>query len=216
MLDFGFDAWGGNFRRRHPLTNDDAVPSFVADTTGAPEEDHGAYVLERGNLEVNGAGVALLNWDCQDDRNPGLSQAEHEAILRESLGLTKILWAYGHDRRRHPRPHRRLCTFSRRRHGRHRRDVLGRGDRGRPWPPPVRRRASWCGFRTGATDYMNWLVGDGFVVGMAFGDAEADGVAEALLTAAFVGRDVYMIDATSLWESGGGVHCVTNDQPAAR
>jgi agmatine/peptidylarginine deiminase len=73
------------------------VPAFVAETTGAPWEDHGGYVLERGNLEVNGAGVALLNWDCQADRNPGLDQAEHEAILKAALGLTQILWAYGHD-----------------------------------------------------------------------------------------------------------------------
>ena len=27
-------------------------------------------------------------------------------------------------------------------------------------------------------------------------------------------RDIYGIDATSIEDSGGGVHCVTNDQPA--
>jgi agmatine deiminase len=39
----------------------------------------------------------VLNWDCQDDRNPGLDQAEHEAILTAAFGVSQIIWAYGHD-----------------------------------------------------------------------------------------------------------------------
>ena len=50
-------------------------------------------------LEVNGAGIGILNWDCQNDRNPGMSQADHEAILKEAFGLTQVIWAYGHDPR---------------------------------------------------------------------------------------------------------------------
>ncbi|MCP4108973.1 MAG: agmatine deiminase family protein [Desulfobacteraceae bacterium] len=60
-------------------------------------EDHQDYVLERGNLEFNGVDTLVLNWDCQDNRNPGMTKAEHEAILRKAFGVTKIIWAYGHD-----------------------------------------------------------------------------------------------------------------------
>jgi agmatine deiminase len=61
---------------------------------------------------------------------------------------------------------------------------------------------------------MNWLVGNGFVAAMAFGDVGADAAAKAQLEGFFPGRDVHMIDANTLWSSGGGIHCVTNDQPA--
>ncbi|MDP7111920.1 MAG: agmatine deiminase family protein [Myxococcota bacterium] len=38
--------------------------------------------------------------------------------------------------------------------------------------------------------------------------------AAATIEGFFPGRDVHMIDTRELWYSGGGVHCVTNDQPA--
>jgi len=66
----------------------------------------------------------------------------------------------------------------------------------------------------GETDYMNWYVGNGFVAAMAFGDDDA--AAKSQLETLFLGRDVFMLDASSLWKEGGGIHCVTNDQPIAR
>ena len=216
VLDFRFDAWGGNFGEDIPYAHDDVVPAFVAETTGAPREDHGGYVLERGNLEVNGAGVALLNWDCQADRNPGLDQAEHEAILKAALGLTQILWAYGHDPADGTTGH--IDGYARFLDA----DTVAIGETswGKETEDALAEACEAAGLEVvrvpapGETDYMNWLVGDGFVVGMAFGDAEADANAGAILSDQLPDRDLHMIDATSLWESGGGVHCVTNDQPA--
>ena len=37
---------------------------------------------------------------------------------------------------------------------------------------------------------------------------------EAQLNGWFPGRDVHFIDTAALWDNGGGVHCVTNDEPA--
>jgi agmatine/peptidylarginine deiminase len=31
----------------------------------------------------------------------------------------------------------------------------------------------------------------------------------------FPDRDIYMIDASAIADAGGGIHCVTNDQPAS-
>ena len=216
VLDFGFDAWGGNFGEDIPYAHDDVVPAFVAETTGAPWEDHGGYVLERGNLEVNGAGVALLNWDCQADRNPGLDQAEHEAILKAALGLSQILWAYGHDPADGTTGH--IDGYARFLDA----DTVAIGETswGKETEDALAEACEAAGLEVvrvpapGETDYMNWLVGDGFVVGMAFGDAEADANAGAILSDHLPDRDLHMIDATSLWAAGGGVHCVTNDQPA--
>ena len=64
------------------------------------------------------------------------------------------------------------------------------------------------------TDYMNWLVGNGFVITVGFGDSAADASAKAQLEEWFPGRDVYVIEMLASWAAGGGVHCHTNDQPA--
>ena len=97
VQDHGFDAWGGNFGRDVTFAKDDRIPEFVARQLGAKRVDLGDYVVEKGNLEFNGKGTLMLNWDCQANRNPGMSKAAHEAYLKQTLGVQKIVWAYGAD-----------------------------------------------------------------------------------------------------------------------
>jgi agmatine deiminase len=40
-----------------------------------------------------------------------------------------------------------------------------------------------------------------------------DAAAKDQLKSFFPGRDVHMLDASTLWSAGGGIHCVINDQP---
>src|SRR5207247_601519 len=54
-------------------------------------------VLEGGSIDVNGRGTLLTTEECLLDRevqarNPGLSRADLEAALRDSLGVTNVLW----------------------------------------------------------------------------------------------------------------------------
>ncbi|MFP6745108.1 MAG: agmatine deiminase family protein, partial [Alphaproteobacteria bacterium] len=64
------------------------------------------------------------------------------------------------------------------------------------------------------TNYLNWLVGNGFVIVVGFGVAEYDSAAKSRIENYFPGRDVHVIEMLSSWAAGGGVHCHTNDQPA--
>ena len=216
VLNFKFDAWGGNFGGHIQWQNDNAVPPQVADYLGLPCEDHLDYVLERGNLEFNGAGTLVLNWDCQDDRNPGMTEAEHEAILKEAFGLDQVIWAYGHHPQDGTTGHidgnaRFIDT-----------DTIAISETS--WATQTEddlvEACEAAGLDVvrmpcpGDTDYMNWLVGNGYVAAMTFGNAEADAEAVATLEEWFPGRDIHMLDAATLWASGGGIHCVTNDQPA--
>src|SRR5439155_347353 len=50
-----------------------------------------------GSIDVNGRGTLLTTEECLLDRevqarNPGLSRADLEAALRDSLGVTNVLW----------------------------------------------------------------------------------------------------------------------------
>ena len=62
--------------------------------------------------------------------------------------------------------------------------------------------------------YLNWLVGNGFVLAGGFGNEALDTAAKKRIEGYFPGRDVYVIDILESWYDGGGVHCHTNDQPA--
>jgi PKD repeat protein len=64
-------------------------------------------------------------------------------------------------------------------------------------------------------DYLNWGVGNGWVILVGFNNLATDDAAKAQLEAWFPGRDVYVIEMLESWINGGGVHCHTNDQPAA-
>src|SRR5256884_7377722 len=54
-------------------------------------------VLEGGSIDVNGRGTLLTTEECLLDpavqvRNPGLGRGEIEAVLRDQVGVTNVLW----------------------------------------------------------------------------------------------------------------------------
>ena len=53
-------------------------------------------VLEGGSIEVNGLGTLLTTEECllstEQARNPGFERADWEAIFRDYLGATNVLW----------------------------------------------------------------------------------------------------------------------------
>ena len=60
----------------------------------------------------------------------------------------------------------------------------------------------------------NWLVGNGFVAAVSSGSATRDAELRTLLSSFFPGRDVHLIAIPEIAAGGGGIHCVTNDQPS--
>ena len=67
-------------------------------------------VLEGGSIEVNGEGALLTTEQCllNPNRNPTLTRADIERLLRDSFGVARDSVARrGHRGRRHRRPHRR-------------------------------------------------------------------------------------------------------------
>ena len=64
-----------------------------------------------------------------------------------------------------------------------------------------------------SSSYTNYLATNGLIIAPKYGDQDKDGMAQDALKAAFPRRDVVQIDPSALNYAGGGIHCVTQQQP---
>ena len=62
--------------------------------------------------------------------------------------------------------------------------------------------------------HVNFHTVNGAVITAKFGDDEADAACADVLAAAFPGRVVEQIRVDHLHAGGGGIHCVTTEQPS--
>ena len=90
--DWDFDSWG----RKYKWELDDLAGTIIAEKLGLhhfkPE-----IVLEGGAIEVNGAGTCITNESCilNPNRNNGISREALETTLKNYLGVSKIIWLHG-------------------------------------------------------------------------------------------------------------------------
>ena len=61
--------------------------------------------------------------------------------------------------------------------------------------------------------YINHVVVNDAVVACSFDDPN-DQAAVEILAAAYPGREIVTVDARPLFARGGGIHCITQQQPA--
>lgn len=214
VQDWGFDGWGQRWGAGAWIDRDDAVPPVVAEHLGLPIETV-TMVHERGDLEVNGRDTALVNWSVVSHRNPGHSRAALTAAFEEALGIDSVIWAEGFDPLDGTRGHiDGMARFISE-------DTILVGDDGGQLMDDVAeqiatQRPDLTVQRLVSRDasiFLNFLIGNGFVLVATSGHAEEDAEAERVLEEAFPGRDIRFVDVSALWDNGGGIHCVTNDQP---
>jgi agmatine deiminase len=89
-LAYEYNAWGGKYP---PYDLDRAVPRQLAEILRVPSFAPG-IVLEGGSIEGNGESVLLTTEQCllNPNRNPHLERTEIEQLLRDSLGVSQIVW----------------------------------------------------------------------------------------------------------------------------
>ena len=233
IQNWEFDAWGGAFGPI-PYRNDNAVPDEVGAVLGL-SVDAVPIVHERGDLEFNGRDTVILNWTVigDPDRNPGITRDEVIEAMETWFGVTRVILIEGAPSgdltgghvdgiARFIDPERVVvadCSDT---------SACAPGDRDDQIYDAASDQLAAAGFEvirwpfaaavthggfTFDTDYMNWLVGNGFVISVGFDHPEADAAAQAQLEAWFPDRDVVVIEMLDSWVAGGGVHCHTNDQP---
>jgi agmatine deiminase len=90
--DWDFDSWG----RKYKWELDDLAGTIIAEKLGLhhfkPE-----IVLEGGAIEVNGTGTCITTESCilNPNRNNGISREALETTLKNYLGVSKIIWLHG-------------------------------------------------------------------------------------------------------------------------
>ena len=234
-MDFNFNGWG----RKQEYTLDSKVAAFIAAKAGVPRQ-RSAMVLEGGGIEVDGRGTAIVTESCvlNPNRNPGVSKSACEAELKRLLGIEKIIWLPGIKGRditdghtdfyaRFARPGMVVAAYDAdpksfdhavtKRHLeilKTATDAAGRKLEVAVMEAPasVRERFASQEFAAG---YVNFYVCNGAVIAPEFGDAKADRAAGDTLRQLFPLREIVQINIDGIAAGGGGIHCTTQQEPAA-
>lgn len=236
-LDFTFNGWGGKFDAALDNTLTQQLSRQGAFTAPVEVVD---FVLEGGGIDVDGQGSLLTTTRCllAPTRNPHLGKGQIEAVLKEKLGVTRVLWLehgdlLGDDTDGHVDTIARFCdphTIAYQAcedsSDAHYEDLKGleaelralRQPDGTPYilvplplPPAIHDED---GKRLPA-GYPNFLILNGATLVPTYGDAATDAEALRRLRPHFPGREVIGLDCRALINQYGSLHCATMQLPVA-
>jgi agmatine deiminase len=232
---FTFNAWGGKY---HPYDQDATLGGRMGDLAGVPVY-RSTLVAEGGGFLSDGEGTLITAETCilNPNRNPGWTKAQAEAELRAMLGVQKVIWLPGDVTDTETDGHvdgfvaltkpgavlcevvadptdprysimaenRRVLETETDARGR-RFDVLPIVEAPRSAVP--RGQDGYC------RSYVNFYLANGAVIAPAYGIAE-DASAFDALRRAYPDRTVAPVALKDLFRGGGGIHCITQQEPAA-
>jgi len=235
-VDWVFNGWGA--QSWATWEHDSKIGRHVADLAGAEIVDS-PIVNEGGGIHVDGNGTILLTETVQlgEGRNPELSKADIEAEMTRCLGVSAFIWlprgltrdydefgTRGHvdivatmpspgvvlvhdqedpDHPDHAVSRQIIDLLSQSR------DAAGHTLQVVRIPAPVCLTDD-----EGPVDYsyVNHLVVNGGVVACTFDDPNDDRALD-VLRQVYPGREVVGVDARELYARGGGIHCITQQEP---
>ncbi|MCC6243749.1 MAG: agmatine deiminase family protein [Gemmatimonadaceae bacterium] len=242
LMQWGFNAWA----KYDNYAADARIPPAIAQITGRPlivaerHDTRAPLILEGGGIETDGLGTLLVTeeWLLSDVqvRNPGYDRADYERAFRDHLGISKTIWlgegcvgddTHGHvdDIARFVAPgvvvlahetnpaddnHLRSLDNLQRLQG----ATDARGEPLRVVTLPFPRAVIMDGTRLPAS-YANFYIANGVVLVPTFNDVN-DRVALNTLSELFPAHQVVGIHAVDLVWGLGTLHCLTQQQPAAR
>jgi agmatine deiminase len=227
-----FNGWGA--QPWASWDKDSQVASHIADAVKVPRLDS-KLVNEGGGIHVNGEGTVLLTETVQlgEGRNSTWSRAEVEAEIHDKLGTTEAIWLRRGLTRDYDefgtRGHVDIvaCFASPKK-------ILFHNQENENHPDysvshEVKRTLEEHGCfelipiaaptvlrdDEGFVDYsyINHYLVNGGVILCGFNDPN-DERAVAALQLAYPDRKIVLVDARPLFARGGGIHCITQQQPA--
>ncbi len=229
-VDWQFNGWGASDWAN--WDKDSAVAKNILEQLGIARVES-KLVNEGGGIHVDGNGTVLLTETVQlgPERNPGWLKSAVEAEIAERIGTDRAVWisrgltrdyeefgTRGHiDIVANFRPdgqvlfHQQLDTdhpdwlVSRRVES----ELRAAGLSPIPVPAPKTLKDS-----VGFVDYSyinHYVVNQGVIL-CGFGETSDQG-AQEILQDSYPDRQVVLVDARELFARGGGIHCITQQQP---
>ena len=236
-VNFVFNGWGAQDWAE--WDNDQHIGRIVADAAGATLINSD-MVNEGGGIQVDGTGHVVLTETVQLDpgRNPGMTKQQVEAELNRTIGTTSALWlprglerdhdTFGtrghsdilavfptpeallmHRQDNASHPDHRIAQVNRQVAERYVSDVsAGFEIIDLPAPEVQRDEEGFVDY-----SYINHVVINDAVLACSFDDP-ADDRALGILGEFYPDRKIIGIDARPLFARGGGIHCITQQQPS--
>jgi agmatine deiminase len=229
---FQFNAWGRKYRK---YRKDAAMGHRMAEALGIRCFTSPIY-MEGGGFCCDGEGTVLTTEQCilNENRNPGISKAEAEHELRQALGVEKVIWLPGDPLDDETDGHvdglacfirpgvvlaevdpdpasegheiymRNVNALQRATDARGRKLEVHHIETAKELGPVGDR---FCGA------YVNFYMANGGIIMPGYG-THTDARARAVVESCFPDRRIAQIEINGLATGGGGIHCITQQQPA--
>ncbi|AOE49759.1 agmatine deiminase family protein [Kangiella sediminilitoris] len=226
-LRFMFNAWGEKF---YPYANDAGVADFIIDKVGDPFSEQN-FVLEGGAIHGNGAGTLMTTEECllNPNRNPAISKQALENRLLEVFGAEKMIWLpqglYG-DEDTDGHVDNIACFIDEHRVLSQRvnhsdsenADIYNNNsgvikDHGFELIEIHEPEPRYYNGKRLPLSYINFYVANEQIIIPSFGCSQDD-EARSLIQELFPKRTVSQVNANEIIIGGGGIHCITMQQPA--
>lgn len=233
ILDWGFNGWGNDT----PYAKCDLIPTKLSHDLSIPAIDLSAMVLENGALEIDGNGTMMATRSSIThlSRNPDLTESEIEEYLKSYLGIKNCIWldgVYGieltdmhidgfmkfandstivtmntADLLEWDIPQSDIDKLF------NATDINNEPYKFKYLPLTQNNVSTVYGNALGYKgSYCNYYIANTAVLVPNYNDPNDD-VANAILQDIYPNRTVIGIDVRNLYENGGMIHCVTQQQP---
>lgn len=231
-IDWVHNAWGGNYE---DYELDNQIANAVLKHSNATTF-HAPLVMEGGSFHVDGEGTVLTTKECllNLNRNPDLTAVQIEQTLCNYLGASHFIWLnrglVGDETDGHIdevacfiAPGKVLCLVTHDKEDpnyyilQENLDILQstKDAQGRKLdvvtieqPPAV-----YANEERLTLSYVNFYIANGGIVMPAFGYEAYDKNAFDLMRKLFPSYTIAQVDALDVFAGGGGIHCITQQQP---
>lgn len=225
------------FAREEYLENyvkDDVLAQSIATAIGVGCVNLGGFILEGGAIENDGCGTIITTESCilNENRNPGITREDAEEYFEKYLGATNVIWLEGSPDEDITDGHidglvrfadaSTIVTMTEEDYyetydytpeGDYEKVVNGKNAKGQKYRivtlPITAEEVEWLGWRA---NYLNYYAGNDVVLVPVYEDV-MDAEALRILAELYPGKEIIPVNGEILAVIGGGIHCVTQQQP---
>lgn len=233
IANFTFDGWGKKMKHK----NDQLIPEKVASIKKMPIVNIPNLVLEGGSVELDGHGTVMgtLSAVASKNRNSNLTIKEVEEYLKKYLGVTNFIWLKGVTDEDITDAHidgmarfyddKTILTVSRK-DFRELYEGIDMNDykimqnaknaKGEQYSiielPLTKKNVDGLDYKG---SYLNFYMGNEVILLPIYEDAN-DKVAIKIISDLYPNKKIVPIVISDLFQHGGMIHCVTQQQPISK